>query len=204
MHLVFTWIQWCGKWTQARLFAQKYWFEIVEMWWEFRKVVSSWSDLWIKIKKVIDAWYLVDDKLWSEVMKQAIDKYKSVENVIFDAFVRLTWNKELFDKYLPDYKVVNFNLSEEKAKKRLLWRMYNPSSWETFPNGILLDPKTWDNLIKRKADNEAAILKRIEEFVNNTLPILETQRKEWRVIDVNADQKIEDVFSELEAKLWFN
>jgi len=202
MKLVFTGIQWCGKWTQARLLVEKYGFDIVEMWWELRKVVASWSELWLKIKEVIDAWYLVNDTLWSQVMQQAIDKYKKREKVIFDAFVRLSRNKELFDKYLPDYKVVFFNLSEEKAKKRLLGRMYNPKTWETFPSGTSFDPKTWDELIKRKDDNEASILKRIEEFTNNTLPIVAIQKQEGRVIEVNANQDIESVFTEIEEKLW--
>lgn len=203
MHLIFTWIQWCGKWTQWRLLIEKYGFEIVEMWWEFRKIISSWSELWKKIKEVIDAWYLVDDKLWGEVMKQAIENYKSKEKVVFDAFIRLAWNKELFDKYLPEYKVVFFKLSEEKAKQRLLWRMYNPKTWETFPFWTKTDPKTWDELVKRKDDNEASILKRIEEYTKHTLPLLEIQRQEWKVIEVNAEQSVEDVFKELEEKLWF-
>ena len=76
MHLVFTWIQWCGKWTQARLLIDRYDFKIVEMWWQLRKEIASWSDLWKKIKEVIDAWYLVDDELWGEIMKKAIEEQK--------------------------------------------------------------------------------------------------------------------------------
>ena len=53
-------------------------------------------------------------------MKGAIDNYKEKENIIFDAFIRLEWNKGLFDKYLPEYKVVFFDLPIEKAKERLL------------------------------------------------------------------------------------
>jgi len=25
MKLAFVWIQWCGKWTQGRILAEKYW-----------------------------------------------------------------------------------------------------------------------------------------------------------------------------------
>lgn len=201
MKLVFTGIQGCGKGTQGRLLQEKYGFEIVEMWGELRKVIASWSELWKKLKEVMDAGYLVSDELWAEVMSGAIQNYAGKENVIFDAFIRLPWNKEVFDSYLSEYKVVFFDLSQEKAKQRLLGRMYNPKTGETFPFGTDIDPKTWDTLEKRKDDNEDSILKRIEEYVNKTLPIVEAQRWEWRVIEINADQGIEDVFAKLESKL---
>jgi len=62
----------------------------------------------------------VHDELGAQVMSQAIENFQDKENVIFDAFIRLPWNKQVFDSYLSDYKVVFFNLSEEKAKQRLL------------------------------------------------------------------------------------
>ncbi len=201
MHIVFTGIQWCGKWTQGRLLQETYGFDIVEMWGELRKVIASWSELWIELKKVMDAWFLVNDELGSQVMESAIHNYKDSEKVIFDAFIRLQWNKDVFDSHLSDYKVVFFNLSEEKAKQRLLGRMYNPTTWETFPHGTTHDPKTKEELIQRKDDNEESILRRISEYVKNTLPLVEEQRKEWRIIEINADQAIEKVFAELEEKL---
>ncbi len=204
MKLVFTGIQGCGKGTQGRLLQEKYGFEIVEMWGEFRKVIASGSELGKKLKEVMDAGYLVSDELGAEVMKGAIENHTEKENVIFDAFIRLPWNKEVFDSYLSDYTVVFFNLSEEKAKQRLLGRMYNPKTGETFPSGTKLDSKTGDILEKRKDDNEASILKRIEEFVTQTLPIVEIQKEEGRVIEINADQAVEAVFAELEQKLKLN
>jgi len=201
MKLVFTGIQWCGKWTQARLLQENYGFDIVEMWGELRKVIASGSELGQKIKKVIDAGYLVDDELGGQVMKTAIENHQDNENVIFDAFIRLPWNKEIFDSYLNDYKVVFFQLSEQKAKDRLLWRMYNPKTGETFMSGMTIDPKTGDALEKRKDDSEDSILKRIEEYINQTLPLVEQQKKEERIIEINADQGIEDVFAELQEKL---
>jgi thymidylate kinase len=40
--------------------------------------------------------------------------------------------------------------------------------------------------------------------MNNTLPTAELQRKEWRVISINADQSISEVASEMVEKLWLN
>jgi len=58
-------------------------------------------------------------------METVLEKYKDTEKVIFDAFIRLPWNKITFEKIIPEYCVVFFELSVEKAKSRLLGRMYD-------------------------------------------------------------------------------
>lgn len=203
MKLVFTWIQGCWKWTQARLLVEKYGFTLLEMWWEFRKIISSWTSLWKELKEIMDAWFQVPWELWIKVMETAIENNLNSENIVYDAFVRNTWNKEIFDRLLPEYKVIFFELSIDKAKNRLLGRMYDEKTWETFPTWTIVNPISWDKLVKRNDDkDENAILKRIEEFENKTLPIVELQKKENRVITINADQNIESVFNELVTKLW--
>ncbi len=201
MKIVFTWIQGCGKWTQARLLVEKYGFTLIEMWNEFRKLVASWTELWNKIKKIIDSWAQVDSNLWKEIMEQVLLSQVD-EKIIFDWFIRNDWNKEIFDRLLPDYKVLFFDLSIEKAKSRLLWRMFDKTTWETFKSWVTHNPKTWEKLIKRDDDkNEDAILKRISEYTEKTLPIIEIQKNEWKIIEVNADDSIENVHANIINKL---
>jgi adenylate kinase family enzyme len=72
--------------------------------------------------------------------------------------------------------------------------MYNPNTGETFPSNIKIDPKTAEELVKRKDDNEQSILKRIDEFMQNTLVTVEKQKLELgKVIEIDADNSIEDV-----------
>lgn len=201
MKLVFTWIQGCGKWTQARLLVEKYGFTLLEMWQELRKIASSETELWKRVKQTIDSWALVTPEVVWEIMNEVITSQTN-ENLILDWFVRNEWNKKSLEEITMDYKVVFFELSKEKAIDRLLWRMYDPISWETFLSWTLVNPVTWTKLEKRKDDNEASILKRIDEFMNNTLPTALKQETEWKVIRINADQDVESVFNELVTKLW--
>jgi len=200
MKLVFTWIQWCGKWTQARLLVDNYGFKLLEMGQELRNIIASENELWMKLKWIIEAWNLVNPEIVWEVMTEILENQTS-ENIIFDWFIRNQWNKKTFESIIPEYKVVFFELSKEKAIERLLWRMFNQTTGETFPSWTTTDPETWDELIKRKDDNEAAILKRIDEYMNSTLPTAMKQKEEWKVITVNADQSIENVASEMVEKL---
>ena len=193
MKIVFTWIQWCGKWTQARILVENYGFKLLEMWNEFRKLVASWTELWNKVKAIIDSWAQVDAELWKEIMENVLLS-QTDDKIIFDGFIRNDWNKEIFDRLLPEYKVLFFNLDIETAKQRLLGRMFDPKTWETFPAWTTSNPKTWETLVKRDDDkSESAILKRISEYEEKTLPIVEIQKSEWKVIEVNAAWSIEEV-----------
>ena len=201
MKIVFTWIQWCGKWTQARLLVEKYGFTLLEMWNEFRKLVASWTELWNKVKQIIESWAQVDSDLWKEIMENVL-KNQSSDRIIYDWFIRNEWNKEIFDRILPDYKVLFFDLSVEKAKSRLLWRMFDKTTGETFIAGITHNPKTWEELVKREDDkDEKAVIKRIQEYEEKTLPIVELQKWEWKVIEVSANDTIENIHSVIVEKL---
>ncbi|MDD3302808.1 MAG: nucleoside monophosphate kinase, partial [Candidatus Gracilibacteria bacterium] len=138
-----------------------------------------------------------------EVMKEIINKQTN-ENLILDGFVRNLGNKKSIEELIPDYKVVFFELSKEKAIERLIGRMYDPITGDTFQSGTKTNPNNGNELIKRADDNEAGILKRIDEFMNNTLPTTKVQEKEGKVIKVNADQSIENVGKELINKLGLN
>jgi adenylate kinase len=200
MYLVFTWIQGCWKWTHWRILVEKYGFTLLEMWQELRKIASSWSEVGNKLKEILESGALVNPQIVWEVMKEIL-KNQTNDKLILDWFVRNEWNKKTIEEIIPDYKVVFFELSKEKALNRLLWRVYDTETWETFPSWTVVNPKNWNILIKRSDDNEAWILKRIDEFVTKTLPIVKIQEQEWRVIKINSDQSIEDVSKEVISKL---
>ena len=201
MKLVFIWIQGSGKWTQARLLEEKYDFKLFESGTALREIAKEDSELWRKVKETIEAWNHVSPEIVENIMVDILENKSWWKNTIFDWFVRNVWNKQSADKVLWDYKVVLFELSEEKARERLLWRMYNPKTSETFKAWTLVDPSTWDKLEKRADDNEEAIVKRIELYVEKALPLVSEYRKNGNLIEVNADQPVEDVFNELVEKL---
>ena len=202
MKLAFVWIQWCGKWTQGRILAEKYWFKVLELWTEFRNIIKSGSELWEKIKELVNNWMQVTEELWREVMEKILTE-NTDENIIYDGFVRNKWNLEVFNNFVEDYKVVLFEIDLNKAKNRLYSRMYDLETWETFPWDMQVNPKNWNKLVKRDDDKDLeAIKKRFSEYIEKTLPVVEAQQKQGIVYEINADQEIEKVTEELERKLW--
>ena len=202
MKLAFVWIQWCGKWTQGRILAEKYWFKVLELWTEFRNIIKSGSELWEKIKELVNNWMQVTEELWREVMEKILTE-NTDENIIYDGFIRNKWNLEVFNNFVEDYKVVLFEIDLNKAKNRLYSRMYDLETWETFPWDMQVNPKNWNKLVKRDDDKDLeAIKKRFSEYIEKTLPVVEAQQKQGIVYEINADQEIEKVTEELERKLW--
>ncbi len=201
MYLVFIGIQGSGKGTQARILKEKYGFDIFETWGALRQIAKEGSDLGKLVKETIEAWKQVTPEIIEMILEDYLQKISN-DKIIFDGLVRNMGNKETADSKLPkDYKVVYFDLPEEEAIKRLLWRMYNPKTGETFPAGTEYDPKTGDKLIKRSDDEENAIKQRIKEFYEKTLPVVEIYEKEGKLIRINANQSIQEVTKEIIEKL---
>lgn len=200
MKLVFVWIQGSGKWTQWKILEEKFGFNIFETGWALRKLAKENSELWKKIKEIIESWEQVTPEIIEDILNDYLEKTSS-DKIIFDGLVRNIWNKKTADNSLWDYKVVLFELPREKAEVRLLWRKYNPNTWETFISSFNYDPKTWDKLEVRKDDNQESIKKRINDFYDKTIPAIEEYEKEWNLIRIDADNCIESVTKELIKKL---
>jgi len=197
MHIVFIWIQGSWKWTQSRILQKEKWFEIFETGQALRNITKQNSDLWRLVKNTIENGKQVTPDIIENILKDYISSNNN-DNIIFDGLVRNMWNKETADKILDKwYKVVFFDLNEKEAMKRLLWRMYNPKTWETFTSWTKVDPKTWDKLVKRSDDEENSIKQRIKEFYEKTLPVVDLYKKEWKLIKINANQSVEKVTTEI-------
>lgn len=200
MKLVFVWIQGSGKWTQWKILEEKYGFNIFETGWALRSLAKEESELWKKIKEIIEAWKQVTPQVIEDILNDFLEKSNS-DNIIFDGLVRNAWNKKTADNSLGDYKVVLFELSREIAEARLLWRKYNPKTGETFMSSFNFDPKTWDELEVRKDDNQESIKQRIDEFYAKTIPAIKQYETEWKLIKIDANNCIESVTKELVEKL---
>lgn len=203
MHYILIWVQGSGKWTQAKKLVENNGFSTFSTWDALRVHVRNDTDLWKKVKGIMADGWLVDDGVIWEIVTDFLEKDES-GRILFDGIPRNKEQKGMFDTLVSDYKVIFFKLDESVARGRLLWRMFDPETNETFVTWTKINPETGTTLVKRKDDNEEAISKRIDLFFNETMPILEEYRQEWRVIEVNADQAINDVFAEMVEKLWLN
>ena len=187
--ILFFWVQWCGKWTQANIFLQNNPnYKYFEAWNIFRALSSNKNIFSDYVSSRIQAWLLVEDKLVFWLFDCGTNLLNEGEYVLFDGFPRNLDQKEYFVKQWAnkwrDFVCVNFDLSREKAieriKKRAIeqWRMDDA--------------------------NEETINKRLETFYAETLPVIQTFESEWKVITVNADQGIEEIYNDMFSRLVLN
>ena len=201
MILVLIGIQGSGKWTQWRLLQEEFGFQLFETGTALREMAQSDTPLGKEISTLIEAGEQVSPEIVEKILENAVESAQW-EKLILDSFIRNEGNLISVERISPDYTAIFFDLPKEEAVKRLLGRMYNPKTGETFPAGTMTDPKTGDSLEKRKDDEEAAIQKRIDLFFEHTLPTAEKIEEKGKLIRINAQQDISSVYQELKEKLW--
>jgi len=187
--ILFFGVQWCGKWTQANIFLQnnpnyKY-FEAGNI---FRALSSNKNIFSDYVSSRIQAWLLVEDKLVFWLFDCGSSLLNEWEYILFDGFPRNLDQKEYFVKQWADkwrdFVCVNFDLSREKAIERIQKRAI----------------EQW----RMDDANEETINKRLETFYAETLPVIQAFESEWKVITVNADQGIEEIYNDMFSRLVLN
>ena len=184
--ILFFGVQGCGKWTQANIFLQnnpnyKY-FEAGNI---FRALSSNKNIFSDYVSSRIQAGLLVEDKLVFWLFDCGSNLLNRWEYMLLDGFPRNLDQKNYFTQQWNnkwrDFVCVNFDLSREKAIERIKKRAIE--QWRT------------DDA------NEETINKRLETFYSETLPVIQAFESEWKVITINADKSIEEIYDGLNLKL---
>ena len=196
-NIVLVGIQGSGKGTQARKILDKnpnfHFFEMGQRLRDFSKLEGEKSQI---VKKCLEEGSLVPMDLIESMLVHYHDTYKN-ETIVFDGIPRSLEQLELFEKVFDDYFVIFLDLEKEIALERLANRRIDPSNGMSFPADFVGDysPFTGTKLITSDDDNEEAVLKRIEGFYRNTLPLLaEWAARGKRVYRIDASRSIEEVW----------
>ena len=184
--VLFFWVQGCGKWTQANIFLQNNPnYKYFEAWNIFRALSSNKNIFSDYVSSRIQAWLLVEDKLVFWLFDCWTNLLNEWQYLLLDGFPRNLDQKEYFVKQRAnkwrDYICVNFDLSREKAIERIQKRAI----------------EQW----RMDDANENTINKRLDTFYSETLPVIQAFDSEWKVITIDADQWIEDIYNDMFNKL---
>ena len=184
--IIFFWIQGSGKWTQANIFLDKNNnYKYLEPGNIFRALSSNSNLISNYVTSRIQAWKLVEDKLVFWLFDLCTSLLEWNEYLLLDWFPRNLAQKDYFltqrKKLWRDFIAINFNLSREQAIERIKKRAVD--QW--------------------RADDakEEVIAKRLDTFEEETLPVIKSLEAEWKLITIDANQSIEDIYNELIDKL---
>jgi adenylate kinase len=181
----------CGKGTQVNLFKEKISKKDgqniihVETGALLRNLVKTSSYTALKTKDILETGGLMPESivigLW---MNHLINNFNNKENLVFDGAPRKLQEAILLDGTLnfygiKNYKVIYVNVSKEWATKRLLGR-------------------------GRKDDTEEGIIKRMAWFENDVIPCVDyfKNNKNCEVLEINGEQTVEEVHTEIMKKVF--
>ena len=200
MNIVLVWIQWSGKGTQARLIVDKFSYSFFEMWQKLRNFAWLVLPESSAVKKCLEAWSLVPIELTGKILTHYMESHKE-SFILFDWIPRSIDQKEMFDMIVWEYSIFYLDLSKSEAIKRLLGRRIDPITWEWFPWDFVweINPKTWNKLVTRDDDKPEAVIKRVDIFYQNTMPLLTSWAHSWKKIyNIDASKNVLEVFAQIE------
>ena len=196
-----------GKGTQADIIVKNFKLIKISTGDLLREEMEQKTDLGLKIKSRMDQGKLIADDIITDLITKIISEKKSVEDIIFDGYPRNLNQAKILDTLIKKYNqriscVLSLDVDKETLKKRILGRIICTNCGMTF-NKYFNPPneKTHDcgaNYLKlRSDDTENTIDRRIDIYINQTLPILEYYNDKKILHKIDATGEIDKIYEEI-------
>jgi len=174
-----------GKGTQSKFLVEKFGFIQISTGDLLRdQVQQKDSSMGKEISEIMNSGELVPDEIVIKLIIGKITIFKE-KNIIFDGFPRNINQAKVLDESLEKIsvsldKAIFINVDYEILKERIISRI-NESG---------------DNN-KRSDDNVQTLVKRIDVYKKNTLPIVEYYKEKGILSEINGMLKIEEVSQQI-------
>ncbi|TVQ89015.1 MAG: adenylate kinase [Bacteroidetes bacterium] len=174
-----------GKGTQSKLLMSRYNLNYISTGELLRKEIREGTDIGKKVKDQIEAGGLADDETIVKLINKAIRNHEGSDGFLFDGFPRTYVQAYILDGLFIRLqrtltRIFILDIPEEECVKRLLQRA-----------------KEQD----RKDDNETVIKKRLEEYHQKTLPVLDFYKNTGLLTHVDAIGTSEEIFSRIKKHI---
>lgn len=200
-----------GKGTQAKMLTERLGIPQISTGDILREAVKRQTPLGIEAKKFMDAGLLVPDCLIKDLIKERLSQEDTKDGFIFDGFPRNLAQAHDLEEISDDLgfsidKVVYIDVPTEKIVRRLSGRrtcscgaVYHVES--NPPKGEGICDVCGGTLYQRDDDKEDVIKARIEQYENQTKPLIDHYDEKGILVTIDGDQPIDDVFSEIMKKI---
>jgi adenylate kinase len=198
-----------GKGTQSRLLSEMYGYPQISTGDILREMARSDTPLGRNIKETIAAGELVSDEILAEVILNRTSQPDCNEGYILDGYPRTLDQarllEELAAKQGKRIYLARIIVSEEGLFKRLTGRRVCPKCGEIY-NIYFRPPKIegvcdldGSPLTQRIDDRPESVSRRFEEYRRSTAPLIEYYQQTGRLIELNGERPVNEVFGELSA-----
>lgn len=174
MKLVLIGIQGAGKSTQGNMLSAELGVPYLSSGHVFREMAKEKTELGRWVKETMNAGALIPDDKTLEIVLTYLEKPEYSNGYILDGFPRTLVQAKAFEKENGADKVILLDVSDKEA----LWRI----------SGRVSD---------RDDETLQAIRKRIELFHEHTEPVIDFYRDQGRLIQVDGEVDVQDVFDQI-------
>lgn len=201
-----------GKGTMSELILKEYDIPHISTGDMLRENVRNQTELGKEAKSYMDAGKLVPDDVINAMVEKRLQEPDCQKGYLLDGFPRTLVQAEAFAKIAerigkPVECVLALEVDSEELKERITGRRVCPKCGAVYhihnfpPKKEGICDKCGSELIQRSDDTVEKLTARMEEYEKNTKPVIDFYDKENVVTHINAGQKPELVFADIEAAL---
>jgi adenylate kinase len=174
MKIVLIGIQGAGKSTQGNRISEKYAIPYLSSGHIFREMSKEKTPWGRYVKETLNAGVLMPDDKTVDVVNEYLSKPEYTKGYVLDGFPRTLNQAKMFSNGIDN--VIYLKVSDKEA----VWRLF----------GRIDEEIRQDNTLD-------AIRKRISLFHEFTEPVIEFYRSEKKLIEIDGEKDIEDIFAQI-------
>lgn len=188
-----------GKGTQSLLISDKFGLPHISTGDIFRDNIRRETEIGLKIKSIIDGGNLCPDDLTIEIVKQRLSESDCKNGYLLDGFPRSMAQAMALDTFASPDVVIELYIPLEKIEKRITGRRLCEKCESSFNTSVIGDrldcPKCGGKLYIRADDNVKSVHERLAVYKTQTAPLIEYYKRQGKLVAVNADLPVEEVFA---------
>ena len=196
-----------GKGTQAERITREFGIPHISTGEMFRKAIANQTPLGMEVKQYLDSGRLVPDDLTIRIVRERLAEADAANGFLLDGFPRTLAQAEALDQMLRDIGkpldvVLYIHVPQEVLLSRLTGRRVCRACGATYH--VVFQPPQREGvcdhcggeLYQRSDDTEEAVRTRLEQYAQ-TAPLVEYYRERGLLRQVDGEQPIETVWSEV-------
>lgn len=208
MNLLIMGLPGAGKGTQAAKIVERFNVAHISTGDMFRAAIANQTEMGVLAKSYIDKGELVPDQVTNGIVKERLsqDDIKQT-GFLLDGYPRTIEQANALDKTLAELGielegVINIEVNPDCLLERLSGRIIHRQTGETF-HKVFNPPADYkeEDYYQREDDKPDTVKRRLDVNIAQGQPIIDHYRSKGLVHDIQGNQDIDDVFSDIEKVL---
>ena len=208
MNLLIMGLPGAGKGTQAAKIVEQFHVAHISTGDMFRAAMANETEMGVLAKSYISKGELVPDEVTNGIVKERLAQDDIKETgFLLDGYPRTIDQAHALDKILADLgiqldAVINIEVNPDSLLERLSGRIIHRETGETF-HKVFNPPVDYkeEDYYQREDDKPETVKRRLDVNIAQGQPIIDHYRAQGFVHDIQGNQEIEAVFSDIEKVL---